>query len=169
MFQPGDQKTTVEVWEGIIKELKEAKAPPTAEPETKSITEQTIEESGEEKKVPLDAHEESPSDLAETAEQAEDEDSEERQLKDQENQEPEEEVEEYVPVEPATEEKKVVVGEAILAPEKPPVPSFVVSVEALEAVLPPLQAERSMSWGAQRFVQDVKHLIHEAKEDPQSG
>jgi len=35
--------------------------------------------------------------------------------------------------------------------------------------LPSLQAERSMSWGAQRFVQDVKKLIHEAKEAPRNG
>lgn len=36
MFQPGDPKTTVEVWEGIIKELKEAKAPAPAKPDNKS-------------------------------------------------------------------------------------------------------------------------------------
>jgi len=32
-----------------------------------------------------------------------------------------------------------------------------------------LQAERSMSYGAQRFVQQVKGLVREAKEVPQNG
>jgi hypothetical protein len=121
--------------------------------------------------------------IAGTAAPPENGEIEEGKLKEQETQEPEkdehgciigkdrydEELDKCVPIEPATEKKKNVVGEAIITPADPPAPLFVVSVEALEAVLPPLQAERSMSWGAQRFVQDVKHLIHEAKEDPQSG
>jgi len=164
MFQPGDQKTTVEVWEGIIKELKEAKATPKVS-EAESASEQKIEQ---EMQVPLDVHEESPSALAETTEQAGDGESEEEKLKEQEDPEPEGELDKCVPVEPVT-EKRSVVGEAIIAPVDPPVPSFVVSVEALESVLPPLQAERSMSWGAQRFVQEVKHLIREAKEGSLSG
>jgi hypothetical protein len=52
MFQPGDQKTTVEVWEGIIKELKEAKAPPAAKTKNKSTPEKPAKESGEEKQSP---------------------------------------------------------------------------------------------------------------------
>jgi hypothetical protein len=60
-------------------------------------------------------------------------------------------------------------GEAIIDPNAPQQPSLVVHVEKLEAALPPLQAERSMSLGAQRFVQDVKKLIREAKEESKSG
>jgi len=59
-------------------------------------------------------------------------------------------------------EKRKGLGEAIIDPGAPLEPSLVVPVERLEAVLPSLQAERSMSWGAQRFVQDVKKLIYEA-------
>jgi len=66
-------------------------------------------------------------------------------------------------------EKKRGLGEAIIAPGAPLEPSLVVPVERLEAVLPSLQAERSMSWGAQRFVQDVKKLIHETREAPRNG
>jgi hypothetical protein len=54
--------------------------------------------------------------------------------------------------------------EALIPPSTPPPPSQVVPVEKLEAIMPSTQAERSMSYGAQRFVQDVKALIHEAKE-----
>ena len=61
------------------------------------------------------------------------------------------------------------IGEARIDPENPPELALVVPVEKLEAVLPSLQAERSMSWGAQRFVQDVKRVIREAKEAPHVG
>ena len=61
-------------------------------------------------------------------------------------------------------------GEAIIPPTTPKPPALVVSVEKLEGILPSLQAERSMSWGAQRFVQEVKQLIREAKKGgPDSG
>lgn len=66
-------------------------------------------------------------------------------------------------------EKRKGLGEAIIDPENPPGLALVVPVEKLEAVLPSLQAERSMSWGAQRFVQDVKRVIREAKEAPRLG
>jgi hypothetical protein len=251
MFQPGDQKTSVEVWEGIIKEIKEAKASPTAKPENKSAPEKPAKESGKEKRVPslearitfletskllkeqslskeeieakieeltqkrqaledklqqiaeeeqpkrdeiwqqidllnaeLQAYEEALAALiAGTAAPPKDEESEEEKLKEQETQEPEkdehgcvigkehydEELGKCVPIEPTTEKKKNVAGEAIITPGDPSTPQFIVSVEALESVLPPLQAERSMSWGAQRFVQDIKHLIREAKEAPENG
>jgi hypothetical protein len=68
-----------------------------------------------------------------------------------------------------TPEKKNVVGEAILGTVDSLQPSFVVPVEKLESMLPSLQAERSMSYGAQRFVQQVKGLVREAKEVPQNG
>lgn len=68
-----------------------------------------------------------------------------------------------------TPEKKNVVGEAILGTGDSLQPSFVVPVEKLESMLPSLQAERSMSYGAQRFVQQVKGLVREAKEVPQNG
>jgi len=61
-------------------------------------------------------------------------------------------------------EKKKGLGEAILGAGDPQQPTFVVPVEKLEGVMPSLQAERSMSYGAQHFVQDIKGLIHEAKE-----
>jgi len=61
-------------------------------------------------------------------------------------------------------EKKKGLGEAILGAGDPQQPTFVVPVEKIEAKMPSLQAERSMSYGAQRFVQDIKGLIHEAKE-----
>jgi hypothetical protein len=70
---------------------------------------------------------------------------------------------------PEEEKKKNVVGEAILGAGDSLQPTFVVSVEKLESVMPSLQAERSMSYGAQRFVQDIKGLIREAKEAPRSG
>ena len=54
-------------------------------------------------------------------------------------------------------------GEAIIPSGTPQPPVCVVPVEKLEGIMPSLQAERSMSWGAQRFVQDVKRLIREAK------
>ena len=54
-------------------------------------------------------------------------------------------------------------GEAIIPPTTPKPPALIIPVEKLEAVLPSLQAERSMSWGTQRFVQEVKQLIREAK------
>ncbi len=60
-------------------------------------------------------------------------------------------------------EKKKGLGEAIIPPTSQELAGPVVSVKRLEAVLPSLQAERSMSWGAQRFVQDVKKLIYEAR------
>jgi len=63
-----------------------------------------------------------------------------------------------------TAEKKKGLGEAILGAGDSQQPTFVVPVEKLEGVMPSLQAERSMSYGAQRFVQDIKGLIHEAKE-----
>ncbi len=53
MFQPGDPKTTVEVWEGIIKELKEAKALGPAKPSNKSLEGETnVTEAGKEKRPP---------------------------------------------------------------------------------------------------------------------
>jgi len=61
-------------------------------------------------------------------------------------------------------EKKKGLGEAILGAGDPQQPIFVVPVKKIEAKMPSLQAERSMSYGAQRFVQDIKGLIHEAKE-----
>ena len=64
----------------------------------------------------------------------------------------------------ATEQKKKGLGEAIIEPGAPQQPTLIVPIEKLEAILPSLQAERSMGWGAQRFVQDVKRLIREAKE-----
>ena len=76
---------------------------------------------------------------------------------------------EVVDDESSTPEKKNVVGEAILGTGDSLQPSFVVPVEKLESVLPSLQAERSMSYGAQRFVQQVKGLVREAKEVPQNG
>lgn len=66
-------------------------------------------------------------------------------------------------------EKKKGLGEAILGAGDPLQPTFVVPVEKLEAKMPSLQAERSMSYGAQRFVQDIKGLIREAKEAAYSG
>jgi len=60
-------------------------------------------------------------------------------------------------------------GEAIIEPGAPQQPTLVVPVEKLEAKLPPLQAERSMGFGGQRFVQDIKGLIREAKEESKSG
>ncbi|HDQ05713.1 MAG TPA: hypothetical protein ENN36_03190 [Candidatus Bathyarchaeota archaeon] len=178
MFQPGDQKTTVEVWEGIIKELKEAKAPPPAKPENKSADEETtIKESGEEKQVPLDAHEESPSALAETAKQAGDGESEEGKLKEQDDQEPEkdehgcvigkerydEELGKCVPVEAATEKKKGL-GEAILEPGDPSEPVGYVSVEKLERILP--HPRQHIPWGMRtHFVDPLRRLIYEAKKE----
>mgnify|MGYP000390522221 CR=1 FL=1 len=79
------------------------------------------------------------------------------------------ETSEAVDEESPTPEKKNVVGEAILGTGDSLPPSFVVPVEKLESVLPSLQAERSMSYGAQRFVQQVKGLVREAKEVPPSG
>jgi hypothetical protein len=61
-------------------------------------------------------------------------------------------------------EKKKGLDEAILGAGDPQQPTFVVPVEKLEAKMPSLQAERSMSYGAQRFVQDIKGLIRAAKE-----
>lgn len=169
MFQPGDQKTTVEVWEGIVKELKEAKTAKT-ETENEPSPEEPAKESVAQQEIGIsDGGEESPSaPPAETEEQAGDEEAEEGKLKEQETEEQPEEGEPEANRQQGADEKEVL-GEAILAPDDSSAPCFVVSVEALEAVLPPLQAERSMSWGAQRFVQDVKRLIRLAKEDPRDG
>jgi len=76
---------------------------------------------------------------------------------------------EAVDEESPTPKKKNVVGEAILGTDDSLQLSFVVPVEKLESMLPSLQAERSMSYGAQRFVQQVKGLVREAKEVPQNG
>ena len=54
-------------------------------------------------------------------------------------------------------------GETIIPSQTPRPTACVVPVEKLEAILPCLQAERSMSWGAQRLVQALKHLIYEAR------
>jgi hypothetical protein len=63
---------------------------------------------------------------------------------------------------------KPTLPEALITPTNPQ-PTRVIPVEKAEAILPSLQAERSMSFGAQRFVQDVRRLIHEAKEGAKNG
>jgi len=169
MFQPGDPKTSVEVWEGIIKELKEAKAPPPTKPENKPTDEETkAEESDKEKQSPsLEAR----VTFLETS----------KLLKEQDNQEPEtdehccligkerynEELGKCVPVDAGIEKKSL--GEAILGSESEGSEQetvLVILVEDVKARIPPLQAERSMDYGGQRFVQEMKGLIHEAKEVP---
>lgn len=63
------------------------------------------------------------------------------------------------------EEKSPALGEALIPSLTPEPLEPVVPVSKIEAKMPSLQAERSMSWGAQRFVQEIKALIHEAKAD----
>jgi len=69
----------------------------------------------------------------------------------------------------ATEKKNKGLGEAILEPGAVEQLPLVVPVKKIEAKMPSLQAERSMGWGGQRFVQDIKGLIREAKEGSKSG
>jgi hypothetical protein len=64
---------------------------------------------------------------------------------------------------PAANPVKPTLPEALITPTKPQ-PSLVISIEKIEAIMPSLQAERSMTWGSQKLVQDLKRLIHEAKE-----
>ena len=69
----------------------------------------------------------------------------------------------------ATEKKNKGLGEAILEPGAVEQLPLVVPVKKIEAKMPSLQAERSMGWGGQRFVQNIKGLIREAKEGSKSG
>ena len=58
---------------------------------------------------------------------------------------------------------KPTLPEALITPATPQ-PSPVIPVEKVEEIMPSLQAERSWGWGPQRLVQELKRLIHEAKE-----
>jgi len=62
--------------------------------------------------------------------------------------------------------KKIVDLEAKLAESEKTLrkQTDVIPVEKVEAIMPPLQAERSFSYGPQRLIQDLKKLIREAKE-----
>jgi len=154
-MEPGDLASSVEIWESIAKELKEAQIVTTTilrDGRSKDLTPPNPQKGSEtEDKIKMEPPEEPPAELEETKKTIE-------ALKAQ---------IQVLESQRATlqEELKRVKkpGEAIISSNVTP-PREMIPKKAIEAVLPPDWVARAWGLGPQRLVQDIKRVLRQGRE-----